>query len=232
MKRKNNPAKTNFEIHELTDFLSNAIFNSSTTDKFLDEMYKKYRFNRYVRLKIKKTFDILKIKYSKHVFFSEFITQETKKISLKFLIYNLKFNETLTIEQKLKYKKLLLDIIIKKSEKNGLKTVLLNIMENLKLSVSDLQNMILYRDFKKKLNDPSIQNKLFQVLKQIQKTKKADLYNLTEDELKQKEYIIGKNSILNLMNYQVEPFIESSQKALESFKYGKNQRKIILINSK
>ncbi len=232
MNKKNNPTKVKLDIPELTEFLCNATFNNYETNKFLDAMYKKYRFNRFVRQKIKTTFDNLHIKYSQHIFFTHYITEKTESFSFKFLIYHLKFNDNLSPNQEMKYKQLLLEKIIKKSKYQVVKKTLSNLLETLRISISEIKNVLEKSEIKKQLTEELDQNEFLIILKYIAQIKISQLISLTENEIKYKDYIISKNPILNLMNYKVEPFIESSQKAFESFKYGRNQRKIILINSK
>ena len=113
MKRIKHTNQIKVEIPELTTFLSNGVFNQKVTNKFLDVLYSKYRFNRYARLKIKDTFIKLSIDYNHdHLFFTHIITENNDGYSFQYLIKSLKFNDSLTSQNKLKYRKLLLNKII------------------------------------------------------------------------------------------------------------------------
>ena len=233
MKRKKHTNTFKVEIPELTTFLSNGVFNQEVTNKFLDVLYAKYRFNRYVRLKIKDTFIKLSIAYNHdHSFFTHIITENNDEYSFQFLIKSLKFNEALTTQKKNKFRELLLNKIISKSKVQIVKRSFQGIYE--KLDVSNLHYKGIFKTYNisKKYNEELDTIEFKNVLEHIARKKLNQLVKLTEKEIKYKEYIIHKNSMLNLMNYQEMPFVETCGKAFDRIKYARNPKKIILINSK
>lgn len=233
MKRKKHTNTFKLEIPELTTFLSNGVFNQEVTNKFLDILYAKYRFNRYVRLKIKDTFIKLSIAYNEnHLFFTHIITNNNDGYSFQFLIKTLKFNDSLTNQNKLKYRKLLLNKIISKVKVQVVKKSFQEIYE--KMGVSNLHCKGIFKRYNilKKYAEELDNMEFKKVVEHIARIKLNMLIKLTEKELKYKDYIIRNNSVLSLMNHKEEPFIESCGKAFDRIKYARNPKKIILINSK
>lgn len=231
MKRKKHTNTFKVEIPELTTFLSNGVFNQEVTNKFLDVLYAKYRFNRYVRLKIKDTFIKLSIDYNEtHLFFTHIINNDG--YSFQFLIKTLKFNDALTNQNKLKYRKLLLNKIISKVKVQVVKKSFKEIYE--KMGVSNLHHKGIFKIYNivKNYTEELDNIEFNKVIEHIARIKLNILIKLTDKEMKYKDYIIRKNSVLSLMNHKEQPFIETCGKAFDKIKYARNLKKIILINSK
>ena len=233
MKRKKHTNTFKVEIPELTTFLSNGVFNQEVTNKFLDVLYAKYRFNRYVRLKIKDTFIKLSIAYNHdHSFFTHILTENNDQYSFQYLIKSLKFDKTLCKQKKVKFRNLLLEKTMNSYKQKVVKRTFQGIQE--KLAVSNLHYKGIFKtynivkEFTEELSSIEFRN----ILEHFARIKVNQLIKLTDKEVKYKDYIIHKNSMLNLMNYQEVPYVETCGKAFDRIKYARNPKKIILINSK
>lgn len=233
MKNKKHSNTIKVDIPELTTYLSNGVFKPEVTNKFLDILYSKYRFNRYVRLKIKDTFIKLSITYNhNHLFFSHILTENNDGYSFQYLIKSLKFDKTLCKQKKVKFRNLLLEKTMNSYKQKVVKRTFQGIQEKLAVSnfhykgICKTYNIV--KEFTEELNSIEFRN----ILEHFAKIKVNQLIKLTDKELKYKDYIIHKNSMLNLMNYQEMPYVETCGKAFDRIKYARNPKKIILINSK
>jgi hypothetical protein len=219
-----------FEFKELCDFLSIGDFSPSSINRFLDEMYFKYKFNRYVRLKIKDSFTKLKITIPEHIFFTHFIIKNTEKNSIKTIVNTLKFGETLP--DKSKYLSILKDKLVDYYKSIIKSKSFDEIQEKVNMSSFRLSKFYKKCHLSDKIYCVLNPKEFTKLLCKIVESKIPNILKLTYKEMKYKKYIIRKNSILSLMQYTAEPFIESSERAFDSIKYARNQKKIILINSK